>query len=27
VQFAGGLTRDTEGSERFHIQMKLKDMQ
>jgi hypothetical protein len=27
VQFAGGLTRDGEGSERFHIQLKLKDMQ
>lgn len=26
VQFAGGLTRDSDGGERFHIQMKLKEM-
>lgn len=27
VQFAGGLTRDANAGEHFHIQMKLKDMQ
>jgi Tfp pilus assembly protein PilN len=26
VQFAGGLTRDNDGGEHFHIQMKLKEM-
>jgi len=27
VQFAGGLTHDPEGGDRFHIQLKLKDLQ